>query len=238
MINQRVRTSSLAGIALLVGVVLVGCIQPVSDEELAAILTSTVITYTPTLPPSPTYPAIATSPPVATVPPAQVSPQPTTVAVSANPVIEQFVRDRGYTPNNLEVWDQRTIGPDQLYGFSYTNQNGEPCVGFLLTALINGGWQPNNGGLSCGTAGTPAVAGVTFFSLSDGQPYTIAFGRVDDPAVSAVAIVYQDNSTQSTNLTQGGFMFLKPGVAGASVITAIDAFGNTVIENIPQVPPV
>jgi hypothetical protein len=38
------------------------------------------------------------------------------------------------------------------------------------------------------------------------------------------------------NPVQGGFLILKPGVVSASVITAIDALGNTVIPNIPQSP--
>ncbi len=238
VIKKRLRTVSLAGSALLIVILLVGCIQPVSEQELAAILTSTEITYTPTLPPTATYPVISTSAPLATSAPVEPVAQPTTAGVTGNPELEQFVQSRGHAPNNLVLWNQQMLGPDQLYGFSYTNQNNEPCVGYLLTAFTNGVWQPNNGGLSCGPVGTEALAGETFFITSDGQTYTIVFGRVDNATVTALAIVYDDASNQTTDPVQGGFIFLKPGVAGSAIITAVDAFGNTVIVSIPVLPPV
>jgi hypothetical protein len=169
---------------------------------------------------------------------APTNPQPTS---SANPTITtvaQFVQNRGDTANYLVVWDQRPLGPDQLYGFSYTNLAGLPCAGFLLTGFVNGVWQPTNGGVVCALqAGTQALAGVTPFLTSDGQPYTITFGRIDNSAVTAVALVYEDGSSGSADPLNGGFVFVRTGISGVTTITAIDSLGNTVIPNIPQLPP-
>lgn len=154
------------------------------------------------------------------------------------PVIDQFLLGRGESPGNLQVWYERQLGtPDYLYGFSYTGANGLPCAGFLLTAPVNGVWQPNNGALACAPQpGIPALASISLFATTDGQPYTIVFGRVEDPAVTAIAVVYADGSNQTVEPFLGGFLFAAPGLLEASVITAINQQGNTVIDNILQVP--
>lgn len=243
MINKRIRTASLAGVVLVLSVVVTGCIQPQTETELTQQALATMYTNTPTIMVESTNPPpAATSPPVGvapTNPSVQPNPQPTAASDPNTATVAQFVQSRGDVANNLAVWDQRALGPDQLYGFSYTNMAGLPCTGFLLTALVSGVWQPNNGGVVCAPQpGTAALAGVTFFLTSDGQPYTIAFGRADDPTVSALGIVYEDGSSDSMSSLNGGFLFIRAGVAGVQVITAIDSLGNTVIPNVPQSPPV
>lgn len=243
MINKRIRTASLAGLVLVLGVVVTGCIQPQSETELTQQALATMVTYTPTMMVVSTNPPpAATSPPVGatpTNPAVQPNPQPTIATDPNTAVVAQFVQSRGDVANNLAVWDQRALGPDQLYGFSYSNVAGLPCTGFLLTALVNDVWQPNNGGVVCAQQpGTAALAGVTFFLTSDGQPYTITFGRADDPTATAFGIVYEDGNSDSMGSLNGGFLFVRAGVAGVQVITAIDSLGNTVIPNIPQSPPV
>jgi hypothetical protein len=215
-------------------VVLAGCIQPVSNTDLTKTAVAPYVPLTQAAVPTPTNPpvVVATTPPPAA--PVGVS---TPAPVQSEPLVAQFIRDRGDTPNNLVVWDERQLGPDLLSGFSFGNLNELPCTGYLLLASANGAWQPNNGALVCAQQpDTQALSAVTFFLGSDGQPYSIVFGRVDNPAVSAIAVVYSDNSSQTVNPTQGGFLVLKPGVVSVSVITAIDALGNTVIPNIPQSP--
>jgi hypothetical protein len=220
---------------LLVGIVITGCIQPVPEAEQTQNALATLFTHTPTLIGIPTNPPQAAVP---TTPPVQPNPQPTTAADPATATVTQFIQSRGDAANALAVWDQRLLGPDQLYGFSYTNLAGQPCAGFLLTGFVNGVWQPTNGGVVCSPqAGAQEIAGVTPFLTSDGQPYTITFGRVDNPTVSAVALVYDDGSTDSVSLLNGGFVFVRAGITGVTTITAIDTLGNTVIPNIPQLPP-
>ncbi len=191
-------------------IVLAGCIQPTHEGTITA-----------------TAPAGAVSVPV----------QPAAGGVPSWPMIEQFIRDRGNTPNNLQVWYEQPRDPDRLQGFSYSSANGSPCVGFLLTALTNGVWQPSYGAQIC--APQPdgqALAGVTFFPTSDGAVYTIVFGRVADPSISAVAVMYADGSNQTVNPFMGGFLLVKAGVHSATTITAVNAEGYTVIANIPQTP--
>jgi hypothetical protein len=213
---------------------LAGCIQPVSNTDLTKTAVAPFVPLTQAAVSTPTNPpvAVATTPPPA-APVGASTPTP----VQSVPLVEQFIRSRGDMPNNLLVWDERQLGPDLLSGFSYNNLNGLPCTGYLLMASANGAWQPNNGALVCAQQpDTQALSAVTFFLASDGQPYSIVFGRVDDPSVSAIAVVYSDDSSQTVNPVQGGFIVLKPGVVSVSVITAIDALGNTVIPNIPQSP--
>jgi hypothetical protein len=214
---------------------LAGCIQPTSNTDLTKTAVAPFVPLTQAAGPVPTNPPVVTNPTAAPASPggAVITPAPT----QSLPLVGQFIRDRGDTPNNLTVWDERFLGADRLAGFSYANLNGLPCAGFLLMASAGGIWQPNNGALICAQQpGTEALSAVTFFLTSDGQAYTIVFGRVDNPAVSAIAVVYSDNSSQTANPVMGGFLILKPGVASVSVITAIDALGNTVIPNIPQSP--
>jgi hypothetical protein len=215
-------------------VLLAGCIQPVSNTDLTKTAVAPFVPLTQAAAPVPTNPPVV----VATTPPPAASAEgslPTQVQTA--PYVAQFIQGRGDMPNDLVVWEERQLGADLLSGFSYNNLNGLPCTGYLLMALANGTWQPNNGALVCAPQpDTQALSAVTFFLTSDGQPYSIVFGRVDNPAVSAIAVVYSDNSSQTVNPIQGGFLVLKPGVVSASVITAIDALGNTVIPNIPQSP--
>ena len=201
------------GSALIV-LVLAGCIQPVDENTITA-----------------TAPAAGAPGPV----------QPTGPDAAAGgatwPMIEQFIRDRGNTPNDLQVWYEQPREPDRLQGFSYSTASGNPCVGFLLTALTNGVWQPSYGAQIC--APQPilqALAGVTFFPTSDGAVYTIVFGRVADPTVSAVAVIYDDGTNQTTNPVMGGFLLVIPGVHSATTITAVNEEGYTIIPNIPQTP--
>jgi hypothetical protein len=221
------------GAAVALAITLAGCIQPVSNTDLTK---TAVAPYVPLT--QAAGQVLPTNPPVATIAPASPGGVASTPAPAQSaPLVGQFIRDRGDTPNNLVIWDERALGPDRISGFSYNNLNGLPCTGYLLIALVNGVWQPNNGSLVCAQQpGTAALAAVTFFLTSDGQPYTVVFGRVDNPTVTAIAVVYTDNSSQMVNPFRGGFMVLKPGVVSVSVITAIDAQGNTVIPNIPQSP--
>jgi hypothetical protein len=200
------------GLAILVVVLLSGCIKPVPEQTVTA-----------------TVPFAAANPP--------------TGAVNGVPtqapfvIVEQFILSRGDRPTDLQVWYDEPRDQDQLQGFSYTSQRGVPCVGFLLTALTNGVWQPNNGALACAqTPDAEAVAAVTFFPTSNGQPYTIVFGRVQNTSVTAIAVEYEDGSNQTGTPVEGGFLLLKPGVLAVNRITAINAQGYTVIENIPQTP--
>jgi hypothetical protein len=91
--------------------------------------------------------------------------------------------------------------------------------------------------LGCGLAPTDiALAGVTPILTSDGQPYTVVFGIAVDPQVSAVAAVFSDGTPLTVEPVQGGFMIVRSGIHGANTITAVNPQGNTVIQNIPQVP--
>lgn len=222
------------GVVIGLVVLLAGCIQPVSNTDLTKTAVAPFAPLTQAAAPAPTNPPVV----AATTPPPTASAGVSTPApAQTEPFVAQFIQGRGDMPNNLVVWDERQLGADLLSGFSYNNLNGLPCTGYLLMALTGGTWQPNNGALVCAQQpGTQALSAVTFFLTSDGQPYSIVFGRVDDPAVSAIAVVYSDNSSQTVNPIQGGFLVLKPGVVSVSVITAIDALGNTVIPNIPQSP--
>ncbi|MBN1564528.1 MAG: hypothetical protein JXA10_11855 [Anaerolineae bacterium] len=226
MINRRTSAASLAGLLLLVGLASTGCIQPIPVAEQTQNALATLYTHTPT------FVAIPTNPPV------QTNPQPTVASDPTTATIAQFIQSRNDAANNLVVWDQRPLGSDQVYGFSYTNLTGLPCAGFLLTGFVNGIWQPTNGAVVCAPQlGVPGIVGVMPFLASDGQPYTVTFGRVDNATVSAVALVYEDGSSDSVSVVNGGFMFVRVGITGATRITAIDALGNTVIADITQLPP-
>jgi hypothetical protein len=201
---------------------LAGCIQPDKTAE----------PPTPTIQPGGIVPLAQTPPGVVPT----TGSVPTGVQPSFT-VIDQFIRGRGETPADLQIWYEQPRGPDQLHGFSYTNANGLPCAGFLLTALVNGTWTPNNGAILCAPQlGVNGLASVLLFATTDGQPYTIVFGRVEDPSVTAVAVIYSDSTNQSVAPFLGGFLFVKEGVLGVNTITAINSEGNTVIPNIPQSP--
>jgi len=204
---------------------LTGCIQPVSNTDL---------TQTALAPFAAINTPIVT--PVGANPAGSVAnggvPTPAPLAM-----ILQFLQSQGDATTELQVWYDQPQQSDRLQGFSYSAISGSPCVGFVLTAFVNGFWQPNNGARVCAESpGVEALAAVTFFLTSDGQPYTIVFGRVENPAVSAIAVMYDDDVSQQANPLKGGFLLLRPGVVGVRVITAVNAEGNTVIPNIPQSP--
>jgi hypothetical protein len=81
------------------------------------------------------------------------------------------------------------------------------------------------------------MAGLAFPLTSDGLLYTLIFGVVNDPTITAVAVVYSDGNYQTVSPMMGGFLIIRPGVLGATTITAVNQQGNTVIPNIPQLPP-
>ncbi len=207
------------GVSLALIGVLAGCIQPVDETEPGA---------------TPTGVGAAPAAAPVTDPDAGVAEQPP--ATSSYPEVEQFIQSRGQVPGNLQVWYQQPLDSDRLYGFSYSIVGGLPCAGFVLTALTQGVWQPVNGALLC--AEQPAIQALAsdarLFATSDGGFYTVIFGRVEDPTISSVAVIYNDASTQNVNIFMGGFLFVKPGVFSATLITAINAEGYTVIDNIPQ----
>ena len=150
---------------------LAGCIQPVEPEP------------TPGAQNAPVQPPGADS---------AVPAAPAGDSASLLPVIEQFIRDRGEEPGNLQTWPEQPLGPDQVRGYSFTNAAGASCVGFLLTAVADGLQQPINGALLCAPApDVTALASVWVFLTSDGQSFTLVFGRVEDPTVSAIAVVIQ-----------------------------------------------
>jgi hypothetical protein len=124
-----------------------------------------------------------------------------------------------------------------LAGFSYTNGTGLSCAWFVLTSPTAGTQQLTNGALACDPQpGSPALAAVTVLLTSDGQPYTVVFGRVTDPLITAVAVVFSDGNFQTALPSAGGFIVAQPGALAANTITAINQQGNTVIQNIPQLP--
>jgi hypothetical protein len=203
-------------VALLTAVAAIsGCIQPASTVD----LTRTALAP---------FAVAPTNAPV--VVPAGATPSPTLL-------VEQFILSRGEQPNGLQVWYDQPQAFDRLQGFSYMGMTGVPCVGYLLSTMANGVWQPNNGALVCADSpAAEAFAAVTYFLTSTGEPTTIVFGRVMNPAATAVAVVFNDGTSQQTAPQAGGFLVVRPDVVAATVITAINAEGNTIIPNIPQLP--
>jgi hypothetical protein len=195
---------------------LAGCIQPVEPEP------------TPGAQNAPVQPPGADS---------AVPAAPAGDSASLLPVIEQFIRDRGEEPGSLQTWPEQPLGPDQVRGYSFTNAAGASCVGFLLTAVADGLQQPINGALLCAPApDVTALASVWVFLTSDGQSFTLVFGRVEDPTISAIAVVFSDGSNRTVNPSLGGFLIPQPGIMDVNVVTAINAEGNTVIAEIPLSP--
>lgn len=208
---------------LLIVVLLAGCIKPASQQSATAT-------------PGVSQPTAYTVPPAGGAPVVNSAPT-TNAAPAVDPAVEQFVLSRGQTPNGLQIWYSSPLGPDRLQGFSYAGADGLPCAGFLLTSFANNTWTPTNGALICASqAGTVALAGVTFIATTDGAFYTMVFGRVENPTVTAVAVVYSDGTNQPISPSMGGFLLVKPGTLGVNTITAVDMQGNTVIPNIPQSP--
>jgi len=211
---------SLLGLAL---GLLAGCIQPAEERSGA----------TPTVPAAPGIVAIA--PPAATPTLSSGEPESPPLIAGVDPaaLVTGFIQRRGDQPSNVTIWADQRLEPDQLQAFTYTGAAGEPCAGFLLSAVQ--GAPSDNGAVACAddpTAG--AFAGVTLFLTSGGQPYSIVFGQVFDPTIAAVAAVYADGASAQTQPVLGGYALVTPGIAEVSLITAIDPTGNTVIPSIPQ----
>lgn len=197
--------------------ILTGCIKPDSGTTTSGTPTFGVVVQQPQVYPTSNSPVVV----------------PTTPTINTG-FVDQFIRARGETPTNLQVWYGAAQGPDRLYGYSYLAATGQTCTGFLLTPVVGGVEQPSvNGAQVCGTA---PMAGLAFPLTSDGLLYTIIFGLVNDPTITAVAIVYSDGNYQTVAPSLGGFLLIRPGVVGANTITAVNQQGNTVIPNIPQLP--
>jgi len=226
VINRR---SGLALIIVLVSL-LPGCIKPVSEEPTPAIATLTAAP-----------PADGSLPPTSTA--ATNAAQPTAPGVPVtSPAVTQFLLDRGVAVSDLNIWYSQSLRTDRLESFTYQNAQGLPCAGWLLTVFQNGGWQAVNGTLSCAAQpGTAALASISLFATTDGTPYIIVFGRVQEPTVSALAIVYTDGENKTIQPVNGGFLFAREGFFDINTIvyrlTAINEQGNTVIDNIPLSPP-
>lgn len=211
---------SLLGLAL---GLLAGCIQPVEEQPGA----------TPTVPGAPESAAVA--PPAATPALSSGEPESPPLVAEVDPaaLVTGFIQRRGDQPANVAIWADQRLEPDQLQAFTYTGAAGQPCAGFLVSAVQ--GAASDNGAVAC--ADDPAAgafAGVTLFLTSDGQPHSIVFGQVFDPTIAAVAAIYADGTSAQTQPVQGGFAIVTPGIAEVSAITAIDPTGSTVIPSIPQ----
>lgn len=225
----------VVGVALVTLASLAGCIKPDMATE----------TPSPGQPvndagaPAPAVITPSSPPPENAGPPAASTPAQAPAPQATWPQVEQFIQSRGDVPVNLAVWyDQPLSAVDRLQGFSYTNSTtGVPCTGFLLTGPVNGVIQPTGGQKVCATQPIiDALAAAWVVVTSDGQPVTVVFGRVELPNVAAIAVVYTDGTSLQVNPVLGGFLLAKPDLVGVTVITAIDAQGNTVIANIPQTP--
>ncbi len=229
---NRVHRGLLVSVCLL-ALVLAGCIQPIDEVDQTKTAQATMGFAPVSLPTQTPATQPATSPAetgmdVATVTPVPEVPQ----------QVEQFVRLRGDMPNDLALWGDQLRGPDRLVGFSYTGAAGVPCVGYLLLTSADGGWRAtDSGALTCAQA-TPVetLAANTFILTTDGQPNTLVFGRLQDPAVTQVQVTFDDGSSESGPVASGGFLVIKPGVASPTAIAGLDAQGNPVLPDIPYSP--
>lgn len=222
-------------VLLIVASALAGCIQPDAVTETPTpTFGGAVINQPPATQVSQPVNPPATSPAVVAPTPA-----PNTVPQGDTALISQLIAARGDAPTSLQVWFDGALGSDHLQGFSYTNQSGLACAGFLLLAFPNGVRQPDldNGAKGCAPQpGIMAIAGVSFLVTTDGQRFTLVFGRVGDPNITAVAAEFADATSTRANPMNGGYLMIKPGVVPVTNVTAIDSFGNTVLLNILQVP--
>jgi hypothetical protein len=227
----HVRRAELSLLLIILAGVLVACIRPVDEQP----------SSTPTAPPVPAVgegAADALPPPPAepTAIPTLSSGEPVTAPpAGADPttLATEFIQRRGDSPSNVAIWLEQQLGADQLHAFSYTGAVGEPCAGFLLTAVP--GTPSDNGAIACSPDPAAGVfAGVTLLLTSDGQPYSIAFGQVLDPTIAAITAIFDDGTTNQTQPVQGGFFIAVPGVAPLTGLTAQDPTGTTIIEQVPQ----
>lgn len=226
--NRVRRAMSLILIGL--GLVLTGCIQPISEVDQTKTMQAT-LGFSPVSVQSPTFVA-ATAIPDSSEPTATAAPQPQLPAQVA-----QFISNRGAAATNLQIWYDAQRGADRFVGFSYAGSAG-PCAGFLVLASVNAAWQlTESGALYCApTPTTDGFAANTFVLTSDGQPNTIVFGRVEQAAVTVIQIVFDDGSTEVVTVSSGGFLIVKPGVTSPTSVIGADAQGNIVLPNIPNSP--
>lgn len=222
--SRRVRLSLLIVVTSLIA----GCIQPAEEQPAT----------TPTSPPAaageaqaplaesalPTeIPTLSSGEPI-TEPPA---------AVDAATLVTEFIQRRGDSPSNVNIWTERQLGPDLLHAFTYSGAAGELCAGFLLSAVP--GQPSDNGALACAEdPGLGVFAGVTLLLTSDGQPFSITFGQVFDPAIAAITAVYTDGTINQTQPAEGGYLIATPGIVELSELTAQDPAGNTILTQVPQ----
>ncbi|WP_162909985.1 hypothetical protein [Aggregatilinea lenta] len=227
--NRPARWISLS-LVIFLSLGMSGCIKPVSTAEPPTATVPVVVQ-----PPTATLAAEgvpADVPDAAAVEPTAAPVQEEPALPEAQPYVETFVLSRGQAPTDLVVWGDAVLGPDRLLGYAYTGAGGFPCTGFLLVSAA-----ANNGAIACATdPAMAALASTSYISTSDGQPYTIVFGRATDPTITALAVIFDDGSNQTANPSAGGFMVLHADIVSVVVITAINAEGNTVMDNIPQVP--
>ncbi|MCD4684452.1 MAG: hypothetical protein K8S97_00760 [Anaerolineae bacterium] len=239
-IVRRARLVVLLSVVLL----LAGCIQPIGEVEQTktAMETAIVLTYGPSTPTP--LPLPTTQPPVAGINPTQPPvTNPTAVSVPASPQgtaqVLQFLQRRGIYANGLMLWYDQQQRADFLKGFSYTDAANNPCAGFVIAAQdAYGGWQATeSGAVVCATQPTAnAVAASFLFLTSDGQPHTIVFGRVQNPSVTLVSVLFDNGSSQIVSVTSGGFLVVQEGVAGATTVNGLDAQQNVILPNITLSP--
>jgi len=208
--------------------VIAGCIQPV-EETPATTPTAPLASVGEDQPPAADALPPAEMPTLSSGEPITEPPAP----VDAGTLVTEFIMRRGDSPSNLNIWTEQQLGPDLLHAFVYSGAAGEPCGGFLLSAVP--GAPSDNGAIACAEDPAAGVfAGMTLLLTSDGQPFSIIFGQVFDPTIAAVTATYADGTINQTQPVEGGFLIATPGIAELSSITAQDPSGNTIIQQIPQ----
>lgn len=214
---------------IVLGLVLTGCIQPISEVDQTKTMQAT-LGFFPVSGQSPTF--IASTP----IPGPNTGDVAAATAVPQLPAqVTQFISGRGDVSANLQIWYDAQRGIDRFVGFSYTGSAG-PCAGFLVLASANGAWQlTESGALYCAPT-ADGFAANTFVLTSDGQPNTIVFGRVEQAAVSVVQVVFDDGSTEVVSVTSGGFLIVKSGVTSPTSVIGADGQGNIVLPNIQHSP--
>jgi len=206
------------GILIMLLALLASCIKPVEEKPTPG-PTNAV------MPPTPTF-----GQPPAAVPTVDVSGAATaTPAPSAFlPLVQQFLQSRGVIAPDLRISYDQALVPDQLLGFSYTDPSGQLCSGYLLAVNNGAAWVPNVGGSVCGMQADVAAHYGTIPILPTGQqPLTLVFGRVDDASVTSISTLFDDGTSQPVDPNNGGFMIVKPGIAGVTTVQAVNQLGNT-----------
>ena len=225
---SHVRRVELSVLLFLLAGLLAGCIRPVDEQP----------SGTPTAPPAAGEGVIEAPPAEATAIPTLSSGEPITEppaapAVDPATLVTEFIQRRGDVPSNVAIWAEQQLGPDQLHAFTYSGAAGEPCAGFLLSAVP--GTPSDNGAIACAAdPGAGVFGGSTLLLTSDGQPYSIVFGQVFDPTVAAITAAYADGTTNQAQPVQGGYFIATPGIAELTGLSAQDPTGATIIDPIPQ----